>query len=58
MHDRQDALVIGLLFTAASLGVVAASEFAPPLVRLVAASIAAGCASVLAVLRPAGSRRP
>ena len=58
MHDRQDALVVLLLFTTASLGVVAASDFALPLVRLVAASIAAGCAAVLAVLRPAGSRRP
>lgn len=58
MHDRQDAFVIGLLFVAASLGVVAAADVAPPLVRLVAAAIAAGCASVLAVLRPAGSRRP
>ena len=54
MHD---ALVIGLLFTAAALAVVASSDVVPPLVRLTAAAIAAGCGAVLAVLSPV-KRRP
>ena len=56
MHDRHDALVIILLFTAAALAVVASSDAVPSLVRLTAAAIAAGAGAVLAVLSPTGSR--
>lgn len=55
--DRQGHVVIVLVFVGAALGIVAAAnpETVPPLVKLVAGAIAAGCASVLALLRPPGS---
>jgi hypothetical protein len=47
-------MVIGLLFTAAALGVVATAptDVVPPLIKLICAAIAAGSAAVLAVLEP------
>lgn len=57
--NRTDLPLLLLVFVGASLAVVAASDVAPPLYRMVAGSIAAGCAAVVALLRPpSGGTRP
>lgn len=51
-----DIAVLLIVFTGASLAIIAGAgaDIVPPIFKLAAAAIAAGCAAVLALLRPPG----